>query len=81
MKLLRYGDTGFELPGLLDSDGQIRSLKGIIPDLEGELLSDESIEKLQQLDVARLPIVEDGVRLAPCVCWHEQGYRHRAQLR
>lgn len=67
MKLLRFGDTGCELPGLLDSDGQIRSLAGIIPDLAGDALSDESLEKIRQLDVAQLPVVEQGVRLGPCV--------------
>ncbi len=67
MKLLRFGDTGFELPGLLDSDGQIRSLAGIIPDLAGDALSDESLDKIRQLEVVNLPVVEQGVRLGPCV--------------
>ena len=33
MKLLRYGDPGREKPGLLDSDGSIRDLSGVIADV------------------------------------------------
>ena len=33
MKLLRYGPKGREKPGLLDKNGVIRDLSGIIPDI------------------------------------------------
>ncbi len=67
MKLLRYGEPGCELPGVLDNKGQIRSLSEVIPDLAGESLSDESMEKIRRLDLSTLPEVEAGVRLGPCV--------------
>ena len=67
MKLLRYGETGRELPGLLDREGKIRSLDGVIPDLAEEALSDDSLEKLRQLDHSSLPLVDQTVRLGPCV--------------
>ena len=38
MKLLRYGSPGQEKPGLLDQDGTIRDLSGIVPDIAGEVL-------------------------------------------
>lgn len=62
MKLLRYGPRGQEKPGLLDQDGQIRSLAAIVKDIDGPLLSD--LSKLTALDVASLPIVDKTVRLA-----------------
>jgi 2-keto-4-pentenoate hydratase/2-oxohepta-3-ene-1,7-dioic acid hydratase in catechol pathway len=67
MKLLRYGLAGLEKPGLLADDGQIRDLSGVIPDLAGESLLPESIEKLRRTDVSRLPEVASQPRLGPCV--------------
>jgi 2-keto-4-pentenoate hydratase/2-oxohepta-3-ene-1,7-dioic acid hydratase in catechol pathway len=63
MKLLRYGPKGQEKPGLLDDQGKIRDLSGVITDLNGPVLAD-SLDKLRGLDVNALPIVEHGVRLA-----------------
>ena len=65
MKLLRYGETGVEKPGLLDKDGQIRDLSGIIPDLAGAALADMSW--LDGLDPESLPQVSGRPRLGPCV--------------
>jgi 2,4-diketo-3-deoxy-L-fuconate hydrolase len=67
MKLLRYGPVGEEQPGLIDGDGVIRSLTGVIPDVSGPALSPESLERLQRLETAALPIVAADVRLGPCV--------------
>jgi 2-keto-4-pentenoate hydratase/2-oxohepta-3-ene-1,7-dioic acid hydratase in catechol pathway len=66
MKLLRYGIPGREKPGLLADDGQIRDLSGVIPDLAGESLLPESIQKLRRTDVTRLPVVPGKSRLGPC---------------
>ena len=35
MKLLRYGPPGAEKPGLLDDDGTIRDLSGVVRDIAG----------------------------------------------
>ena len=67
MKLLRYGKPGNERPGVLDSDGQIRALEGIITDLAGDALSERSLQKLREMDLSALPPVDSGVRLAPCI--------------
>lgn len=67
MKLLRYGPVGQEKPGLLDTDGKIRSLAGIIDDVAGQALSPDSLARLQALDPASLPIVENDARLGACV--------------
>jgi 2-keto-4-pentenoate hydratase/2-oxohepta-3-ene-1,7-dioic acid hydratase in catechol pathway len=67
MKLLRYGPPGAEKPGLLDADGQIRSLEGIVADLSGEFLSDAWMRHLATLDTTRLPRVPGQPRIGPCV--------------
>jgi ureidoglycolate lyase len=67
MKLLRYGAPGAEKPGLLDVQGVIRDLSGIIPDLAGEALSREGIAQLAALDPESLPAVPATTRLGPPV--------------
>ena len=67
MKLVRYGATGSEKPGLLDDTGQLRDLSGHIADITGSTLDDESIAKLRAIDQASLPIVVGDPRVGPCV--------------
>jgi 2-keto-4-pentenoate hydratase/2-oxohepta-3-ene-1,7-dioic acid hydratase in catechol pathway len=67
MKLLRYGTPGAEQPGLVDSDGAIRSLVGIVPDIANDVLSAEGLERLRKLDPKALTLVKGPVRLGPCV--------------
>jgi ureidoglycolate lyase len=67
MKLLRYGPPGRESPGMLDSQGGIRDLSGVIPDLSADALQPPSIDRLRALDPATLRRVEGEVRLGPCV--------------
>jgi ureidoglycolate lyase len=56
-----------EFPGLIDPDGQIRSIAGHLPDLAGVSLSPRSLAAISRIDPASLPLVEDGVRIGPCV--------------
>lgn len=67
MKLLRYGAPGQEKPGTLDTQGQIRDLSRIVPDITGETISPESIARLRAVDPATLPLVQGNPRLGPCV--------------
>jgi ureidoglycolate lyase len=67
MKLLRHGWPGAEKPGLLDADGAIRDLSGVVRDIDGEALSPESLRKLAALDWHTLPKVAGSPRLGPCV--------------
>jgi 2-keto-4-pentenoate hydratase/2-oxohepta-3-ene-1,7-dioic acid hydratase in catechol pathway len=67
MKLLRYGPAGSEKPGLLDKDGVIRDLSGVVPDIAGSVLSDEGLKKLAAIDPASLPAVSGNPRLGACV--------------
>lgn len=67
MKLLRYYEGEEIRPGMLDADGQIRSLAGEVADIAGDVLGAEALARLAALDPARLPAVEGAPRLAPCV--------------
>ncbi|QDY71513.1 fumarylacetoacetate hydrolase family protein [Qingshengfaniella alkalisoli] len=67
MKLLRFGDAGAERPGLLDNDGNIRDLSGVVDDIAGETISPDGIGRLSGLDIDTLPIVDGTPRLGPCV--------------
>src|SRR3954454_3622296 len=67
MKLLRYGPKDQEKPGLLDGEGRIRSLAGVVEDLAGPALGEAGMSRLQALDVSSLPLVEGSPRLGPCV--------------
>ena len=63
MKLLRYGPKGQEKPGLLDADGNVRSLEGHVGDIDGALLAG-GLAALAALDPASLPLVPEGARIA-----------------
>ena len=67
MKLLRYGTPGQERPGLLDAQGQVRDLSGIIDDVNGKTISAETLAQLAALDIESLPLVDKNLRLGPCV--------------
>jgi 2-keto-4-pentenoate hydratase/2-oxohepta-3-ene-1,7-dioic acid hydratase in catechol pathway len=67
MKLVRYGAVGREKPGLIDADGRLRSLVGVVPDLTGAQLSPTALRKLQRLKPDRLPLVRGKPRFGPPV--------------
>ena len=67
MKLIRYGEPNQERPGLFDNFGKLRDLSRVIPDLTGEYLLPDSIQRLRELDVNGLPEVNGNPRIGPCV--------------
>lgn len=67
MKFLRHGHDGNEKPGLLDPNGVIRDLSTQIDDLAGKNLSPAKLAELAALDPNNLPVVDNGVRIGPCV--------------
>jgi 2-keto-4-pentenoate hydratase/2-oxohepta-3-ene-1,7-dioic acid hydratase in catechol pathway len=67
MKLLRHGERGQEKPGLLQDDGTIRDLSGVVPDIAGSVLSDEGLAAIRAVDPSTLPVVDGATRLGPCV--------------
>jgi len=67
MKLVRYGATGQEKPGMIDADGTLRDLSAHVTDLTGSTLGDDSIAKLRTLDPTTLPAVQGNPRMGACV--------------
>jgi 2-keto-4-pentenoate hydratase/2-oxohepta-3-ene-1,7-dioic acid hydratase in catechol pathway len=67
VKLLRYGPPGAEKPGLLDAQGRIRDLSGIVTDIGGATLLPDGLARLRTTDPMSLPLVEGNPRFGPCV--------------
>ncbi len=71
MKLLRFGPPGQEKPGVLDEQGHVRDLTGIVDDIAGAALLPIQLARLKALDLTTLPLVQgepqNDLRLGPCV--------------
>lgn len=67
MKFVRFGEAGHEKPGMLDANGGIRDLSGLIADITGQAFEDGSIARLASVDPSSLPLVPGKPRLGPCV--------------
>ncbi len=67
MKLLRYGPKGREKPGLLDKDGRIRDLSGVIADVTGETISPKGLARLRKIKPESLALVRGAPRIGPCI--------------
>lgn len=67
MKLLRIGPSGAEKPALLDPQGQIRDLSGVIGDIAGATLSPGGLADLARVDWQALPVLDPDQRIGPCV--------------
>jgi len=62
MKLCRYGPKGQEKPGVVDAQGQIRDLSGIVSDLTPDTVRLSQLAKLTATDISRLPVVSGEQR-------------------
>ena len=62
MKFCRFGPKGQEKPGVVDADGKIRDLSGVIPDLTPDTVRLSQLRKLTALDIASLPVVDGQPR-------------------
>jgi 2-keto-4-pentenoate hydratase/2-oxohepta-3-ene-1,7-dioic acid hydratase in catechol pathway len=63
MKLVRYGEAGKEKPGILDAQGAIRDLSGVVKDIDATTVSPEGIAKLKGVNIDSLPKVSGNPRL------------------
>ena len=63
MKLVRFGTKSQERPGILQNNGTIRDLSGVVEDFAGSAISCDVIEKLKAIDLNTLPEAEKGSRL------------------
>ena len=62
MKLVRYGAKGKEKPGLIDKEGKLRDLSGVIPDVTSAYLSSAELSKLAKIKTSTLPLVKGKPR-------------------
>jgi 2-keto-4-pentenoate hydratase/2-oxohepta-3-ene-1,7-dioic acid hydratase in catechol pathway len=68
MKLLRVGTAGAERPALLDAEGTLRDLSGVVPDIDGPLLADDAaLDRIRAADdTGELPVLDaTGLRIGP----------------
>ncbi|KQM88414.1 2-hydroxyhepta-2,4-diene-1,7-dioate isomerase [Sphingomonas sp. Leaf23] len=56
MKFCRYGERGAEKPGVVDADGRVRDLSGVIDDITVDTIRDLSV------DIASLAVVDGAPR-------------------
>ncbi len=63
MKLFRHGAAGSERAGALDGKGVKRDLSLLVPDIKPDWLSPEKLRAIAAIDLEKLPIVPDGVRI------------------
>ena len=59
MKLVRVGAPGAERPGLIDTQGRVRDLSGVVSELGPQQLSDAALAQLAGVDIAALPVMPD----------------------
>ncbi len=62
MKLVRYGQPGKEKPGLIDADGTLRDLSGVVTDIGPDQLGAAGMNKLRKVNPAKLPLVRGKPR-------------------
>jgi 2,4-didehydro-3-deoxy-L-rhamnonate hydrolase len=67
VKLTRVGAPGSERPALIDTNGKLRDLSAMVPDIAGEVLSRKSLERLRAIEIATLPLLPQGTRIGPAV--------------
>jgi 2-keto-4-pentenoate hydratase/2-oxohepta-3-ene-1,7-dioic acid hydratase in catechol pathway len=58
MKLCRFGPKGAEKPGLIDADGRVRDLSGVVADV-----TVDALDAIRAADAAALPVVDGEPRL------------------
>ena len=63
MKLVRYGNPGKEKPGLIDLDGTLRDLSGVVPDIGPAQLASIGLARIRKANPAKLPAVRGKPRL------------------
>ena len=63
MKLLRCGPPGRERPAMLDGQGVLRDLSGLLPDIDARVLSPAGLRMLAALDASRLPQWQGAPRM------------------
>ncbi len=80
MKLCRFGKNGYEKPGMIDSQGNLRDLSGVISNIDQDTISPKGLAKLRKIRPESLPLVRTEPRLGRALHGHHQVRGHRPQL-
>ena len=67
MKLLRVGEKGKEKPAVLDIHNKIRDISAFIKDLNPDNLNFETINKLNEINLEKLPEISSSERIGACI--------------
>lgn len=62
MKLCRYGKNGYEKPGMIDAQGQLRDLSGVIQHIDQSTLAPRNLARLARIRPESLPLVRNDPR-------------------
>jgi 2,4-didehydro-3-deoxy-L-rhamnonate hydrolase len=62
MKLCRYGKNGYEKPGMIDSQGQLRDLSEVVANIDQDVLAPRNLAKLRRIRPESLPLVRTDPR-------------------
>ena len=67
MKLLRIGEKGKEKPAIVDDQNNFKDLSSVIEDFNPKTLNFETLKKLKNTDLFKLPTVDSNQRIGACV--------------
>ena len=67
MKLLRIGEQNQEIVAALDNNKKLRDLSGYIKDLNPKTLNENTLKKLQDIDLSKLEEIDDNQRIGSCI--------------
>lgn len=62
MKLCRFGKNGYEKPGMIDAQGQLRDLSGVIQHIDQSTLAPRNLARLARIRPESLPLVRNEPR-------------------
>ena len=68
MKTLRYREGNSVKPGIVDKEGKIRDVSSIVDDWDNTTVTVEKLHSVQSVDLLSLPVVDNNISIAPCVC-------------
>ena len=63
MKLCRYGKDGYEKPGVIDAQGNVRDLSSTVKKLDSTMLGPQEMKRLARVKAETLPLVRGTPRL------------------
>ena len=67
MKLLRIGEPNQEIVAALDNNKKLRDLSGYIKDLNPKTLNENTLKKLQNIDLSTLKEIDNNQRIGSCI--------------